>query len=80
MNARFVQYLGFKGMSQSELSELSCVPKSTVSRFCAGHAIGSDKLLKMLQVCDDLSLEWLMYNTGDMIRIDTRTGEYMERA
>ena len=68
MNSRFVRYLGFKGLTQSELSDLSGVPKSTVSRFCAGQPVGSDKLLRMLQVCDDLSLEWLMFNTGDMLR------------
>ena len=68
MNGRFVRYLGFKGISQAKMSELSCVPRSTVSRFCSGHPVTSDKLLRMLQACDDLSLEWLFFGSGDMIR------------
>ena len=39
-----------------------------VSRFCCGQSIASDKLLSILQVCDDLSLEWLFYGHGSMIR------------
>ena len=68
MNGRFVRYIGFKGLSQARLSELSCVPRSTVSRFCSGSPVSSDKLLRMLQVCDDLSLEWLFFGSGEMIR------------
>lgn len=68
MNGRFVVYLKSKGISQKEISELSCVSAATVSRFCSGSPISSDKLLRLLQVCDDLSLEWLFFGTGDMVR------------
>lgn len=68
LGERFSQYLGFKGISQKKLSELSCVSESTVSRFCKGGVIASDKLLKMIKACDDLSLEWFFYGTGEMIR------------
>ena len=68
MNGRFVVYLKSKGLSQKEISELSCVSAATVSRFCSGSPITSDKLLRLLQVCDDLSLEWLFFGTGDMVR------------
>lgn len=68
MNGRFVVYLKSKGLSQKEISELSCVSAATVSRFCSGSPISSDKLLRLLQVCDDLSLEWLFFGTGDMVR------------
>ena len=50
------------------MAELSGVSVTVVNRFCSGEVIGSDKLLRMLQVCDDLSLEWLFYGTGEMIR------------
>ena len=68
MNKRFVTYLKAKGISQKEISDLSSVSAATVSRFCAGSPILSDKLLRLLQVCDDLSLDWLFFGTGDMIR------------
>ena len=68
MNGRFVVYLKSKGISQKEISELSCVSAATVSRFCSGSPISSDKLLRLLQVCDDLSLEWFFFGTGDMVR------------
>lgn len=68
MNERFSLYLRIKKISQRKLARLSCVQPSAVSRFCNGGAISSDKLLQMLQACDDLSLEWLFYGTGDMLR------------
>ena len=68
MHQRFVQYLRAKKLSQRELSKLSCVNVATISRFCSGTPISSSNLLKMLQVCDDLSLEWFFYGSGDMIR------------
>lgn len=71
MNGRFVIYLKSKGLSQKEISELSCVSTATVSRFCSGSPISSDKLLRLLQVCDDLSLDWLFFGTGDMVRSRT---------
>ena len=73
MNRRFSQYLRFKGVSLRSLSGLTCISSSTISRFCNGEAIGSDKLLRLLQACDDLSLEWLFYGTGEMIRRQGQT-------
>ena len=68
MNERFLQYIRLKNISQNKLSELSGVSVSTISRFCNGGVISSDKLLRLLQVCDDLSLDWLFYGSGSMIR------------
>ena len=68
MNKRFLQYIAQKGLSQARISELSCVSPSTVSRFCKGLPVASDKLLRMLQVCNDMSLEWFFYGSGEMIR------------
>lgn len=68
MNERFVQYLAVKKLTIRALSDLSGISVSTISRFCTGKEIGSGKLLRMLQVCDDLSLEWFFYGTGEMIR------------
>ena len=57
-----------KNLSQKKISDLSCVSTSTVSRFCQGESIGSFFLQKILHVCDDLSLEWLFYGSGEMFR------------
>lgn len=68
MGERFFVYLRSKGLSQRKVSDLSRVALSTVSRFCSGSSISSDSLLRLISVCDDLSLEWLFYSTGEMIR------------
>lgn len=72
MNGRFLQYLRIKNLSQNKLSELTCVSVSTISRFCRGGAIASDNLLRLLQACDDLSLEWLFFGSGTMVRDRSR--------
>lgn len=68
MNERFADYLRFKKLSQRKISELSGVAESTVSRFCGGGVISSEKLQKILWACEDLSLEWFFYGTGEMLR------------
>ena len=68
MGERFFVYLRSKGLSQRKVSDLSRVAMSTVSRFCSGASISSDSLLRLISVCDDLSLDWLFYSTGEMIR------------
>ncbi len=68
MGGRFFEYLRIKGISQKKLSELSHVSPSLVSRFCSGGNISSDNLQKLLFACDDLSLYWLFFGTGDMFR------------
>lgn len=68
MGGRFLEYLKKKGISQRKISQLSCVSESLVSRFCAGGVVSSDKLQRILLACDDLSLEWLFYGSGEMLR------------
>lgn len=68
MGERFYLYLRYKGLTQKQVSELSGIVESVISRFCHGGIITSDKLQRLLDVCDDLSLEWLFYNSGEMIR------------
>lgn len=68
LGTRFSEYLKFKGVTQKRISQLSRVSESLVSRFCSGGAISSDKLQRILQACDDLSLEWLFFGSGEMIR------------
>lgn len=68
MNKRFFQYLRVKNVSQRSLSKLTGIATSVISRFCGGNSISTDNLQRLVQVCDDLSLEWLFYGTGQMIR------------
>lgn len=68
MNTRFSQYLHVKGLSQAKLSDLSSVSTATISRFLNGGNMSSNKLQRILQVCDDLSLEWLFFGSGEMLR------------
>lgn len=68
IHERFNAYLQAKGFTQRSISKLSCVNVATVNRFCSGNSIGSDSLVKILQVCDDLSLDFLFYGTGEMLR------------
>ena len=70
MNQRFALYLRVKNMGQQELAVESGISQATISRFCSGGSITSDKLLRLLHVCDDLSLYWLFYGTGEMLRKD----------
>lgn len=79
MHERFLQYLRFKKMSRRSMSLLSGVSASNLSRFCNGNSILSDNLLKLLQVCDDLSLEWFFYGTGSMIRSRENINNYYGR-
>ena len=68
MHERFIEYMAYKKYTVRKLSRLSCVSSSTLSRFCSGKEINLGSLLKLLQVCDDLSLEWFFFGTGDMLR------------
>jgi transcriptional regulator with XRE-family HTH domain len=68
MNDRFALYVKRKKLTLKGLSELSGVSLSTIGRFCNGGIINSDNLLRLLHVCDDLSLEWLFFGTGGMFR------------
>lgn len=68
MGSRFLEYLRFKGISQKRVSVLSGVTESTVSRFCCGQVISSDKLMKIIEPFTDLSLEWLFFGRGPMLR------------
>lgn len=81
MNKRFFEYLRVKKVSQRSLSKLTGIAPSVISRFCSGNSISSDKLQRLVQACEDLSLEWLFYGNGEMIRthgdtITYNTGKY----
>ena len=68
MGTRLTAYLRHKRLPQKKIAELSGVSKATVSRFCGGGVIASDKLARILRQCDDLSLEWFFFGTGEMLR------------
>lgn len=70
MYKRFLLYLHEKGMTRKDLSELSGVSRSVVTRFFQERDIESGSLVKMLSVCDDLSMDWLFRGIGGMFLSD----------
>jgi len=68
MNKRFLQYLRVRSISQARLAELSGVSISTISRFCRGGAIGTNNLVLLLKACENLSLDWLFFERGPMLK------------
>jgi len=73
INKRVAQYLRLKDITLRQLSAMSGVSGSTISRFCNGGAISSNHLQHILQVCDDLSLDWLFYGKGPMLKSEAGT-------
>lgn len=68
MQKRFSEYLRLKNVSFRHLAMLTGINTSVISRFCSGGNISSEKLLRLIEACDDLSLEWLFFGSGRMIR------------
>ena len=73
ISSRFKLYLAHKSLSQREIASMCGLTPATVSRFCSGKAIQSDKLQQLLNVCDDLSLEYLFFGYGEMFKKDCGT-------
>ena len=68
IHTRFKQYLGVKMLTQKEVAKMSELSENQVSRFCKDGSISVINLQKMLQVCGDLSLEYLFFGYGPMIK------------
>lgn len=78
---RFKMYLETKGIKNAQ-AERDCglsngLIKSAIS---AGSAIGSDKLEKILNTYHDLSAEWLLRGTGEMLVADNANTEQVFRS
>lgn len=68
IHIRFKQYLGIKMLSQKEIARLSGLTENQVSRFCKDGNMTVDNLQKLLQVCNDISLEFLFFGDGDVLK------------
>ncbi len=68
MGTRFLKYLAAKGVSQRAFCTRSGLSPSLLSRFCAGGAVSSDNLERIVSCCPDLSLDWLLRGEGPMER------------
>lgn len=77
MNTRLSIYLSVKHITQTRLATITGVSKSTLSHFLTGRPITSDKLLRIIQTCEDISLEWLFFGVGTMIKGDN-DGAYLQ--
>ena len=70
MNTRLSIYLSANHITQAQLATITSVSKSTISHFLSGHPITSNNLQRIIQSCKDLSLEWLFFGVGAMLKGD----------
>lgn len=68
MNKRFKKYLALRGITQKEMSTLSGVSEMSISRFCSNDKISVRTLVKLLSACDDLSLDYLFFGYGSILK------------
>lgn len=68
MNKRFKKYLGLRQITQKEMASLSGVSEMQISRFCNNNIITVKTLLKLLSACDDLSLDYLFFGYGEVLK------------
>ena len=78
---RFTEYLKSKGIKYAQ-AERECglsngIIKSALNK---GSALGSDKVENILLTYPDLSAEWLLRGTGDMLLTDKVNQEQIFRA
>lgn len=76
MNTRLSIYLSIKHITQARLATITGVSKSTISHFLNGHPITSDNLQRIIQSCKDLSLEWLFFGVGTMLKGDNYDNDF----
>lgn len=68
MHNRFKQYLRIKVISQKEIAEQAGVSAMLVSRFCKTGSTSLANFCKLLSVCNDLSLDYLFFGVGSILR------------
>lgn len=68
MEKRFKQYLGVKMVTQKQVAKESGISISSMSHFMKTGAISLDNFRKIMQVCQDLSLDYLFYGYGPMMK------------
>ncbi len=68
MNKRFKKYLGLRQITQKEMASLSGLSEMQISRFCNNNIITVNALLKLLSACDDLSLDFLFFGYGSILK------------
>lgn len=68
MNKRFKKYLGLRQITQKEMASLSGISEMQISRFCNNNIITVKTLLKLLSACDDLSLDYLFFGYGEVLK------------
>lgn len=64
----FRTYLKFKGLGVNQAAKKLDFSGSQVSNICNGKNFGSDKLFKIINVFNDLNIEWLITGTGKMLK------------
>lgn len=68
---KILLYLDSKGVRKNEVFESIGLAPSNFKGAAKTSALGSDKLVKILTLCPDLSVDWLLFDKGEMIKRDT---------
>jgi hypothetical protein len=64
---RFKLYLDHKGIANYRAEQECGLSNGLIKNALKGSSIGSDKLENILNTYSDLSAEWLLRGTGDML-------------
>ena len=65
---RLSKYLTAINMNQVTVAELSGNSTATISRFCRGAPINSNKIETIIKALPDMNLEWLFFGNGPMTK------------
>lgn len=67
---RILQYVEYKGIKKTDFfTEMGFAP-SNFKGAAKNSELGSDKIARILTSYPDLSAEWLLLGTGEMIKVD----------
>lgn len=64
---RLLKYLEYKGITVYQFSQISGIARSNFASRALSSELGSDKIVKILNLFPDLSSQWLLLEQGDMI-------------
>lgn len=70
LRERLVKLAKSKGMSMRSFEESCNLGRGNISNMTNESSLGSDKLSKIIDKYPEVSLEWLVIGTGDMLRSD----------
>jgi len=67
IKAKILSYLDFKGVTRYKFYKETGITRGILDQ---NNGIAEDNLLKFVNYAQDISLDWLFYNKGEMLRGD----------